>query len=102
MLDYEFVKLLKTTDNQDELQAIEDLYEYLDPILDSSDFIRIENLIKLVINIDLSIRVLIGFLTITHSTRDKIKTRPNLIEAVKNKGANKFTEEQIKNILRGF
>lgn len=51
---------------------------------------------------DLSIRVLIGFLTITHSAKDKIKTRPNLIEAVKNKGANKFTEEQIKNILRGF
>ena len=101
--DLEFISTLKETDNIDDLKAIDELYEYVDKLLDYDDFPRIVNLIEAVTKKSFSLRVLVGFLTITHSQKNRIANRHKLIQAAKQRAEQKgLTVTQINGILKGF
>ena len=101
--DLEFISTLKETDNIDDLKAIDELYEYVDKLLDYDDFPRIVNLIEAVTKKSFSLRVLVGFLTITHSQKNRIANRHKLIQAAKQRAEQKgLTVTQINSILKGF
>ena len=101
--DLLFIYSLIKIDSEDDLKAIDNLYDYIDPLLDSNAFFRIEQLIEFLVKKSFSIRLLIGFLTITHSRKNHIKNRYKLIDLVKSEAANKgLTAIQINSILKGF
>ena len=67
--DIEFINFLEKVDNEDDLKSIDVLYEYIDLIIISKDFIRIMNIIEVIITKQFSIRLLIALLTITHTQK---------------------------------
>jgi hypothetical protein len=106
--DIEFINYLEKVDKEDDLKSIDIVYEYLDPIIDSKDFIRIMNIIEVIITKQFSLRVLIAVLTITHTQKNCLGNRQKIIDIIRNnKILNKkqnidLTQKQIESILKGF
>jgi hypothetical protein len=97
--DIEFINFLEKVDNEDDLKSIDVLYEYIDPIIDSKDFIRIMNIIEVIITKQFSLRVLITLLTITHTQKNSLGNRQKIIDTIRN---NKFlSKNQINTLLKG-
>ena len=98
--DIEFINFLEKVDNEDDLKSIDVLYEYIDPIIDSKDFIRIMNIIEVIITKQFSLRVLIALLTITHTQKNSLGNRQKIIDTIRN---NKIlSKNQINTLLKGF
>ncbi|WP_293893040.1 hypothetical protein [Flavobacterium sp.] len=101
--DLEFISALKETDSKDDLKAIDELYEYVDNLFDSNSYSRIVSLIEAVTKKVFSLRVLVGFLTITHSQKNRIRNRHKLIQAARQRAEQKGLKiTQINSILKGF
>ena len=98
--DIEFINFLEKVDNEDDLKSIDVLYEYIDLIIISKDFIRIMNIIEVIITKQFSIRLLIALLTITHTQKNSLGNRQKIIDTIRN---NKIlSKNQINTLLKGF
>ena len=98
--DIEFINFLEKVDNEDDLKSIDVLYEYIDLIIISKDFIRIMNIIEVIITKQFSLRVLIALLTITHTQKNSLGNRQKIIDTIRN---NKIlSKNQINTLLKGF
>ena len=101
--DLEFVYALKEIEEQDQLKAIDKLYDFIYSLLESDAFFRINSIIFYMMGKKFKLRVLIGLLTITHAKRDNLSLRSTLIKHVKDLGLNEgLTSKQITSILKGF
>ena len=98
--DIEFINFLEKIDNEDDLKSIDVLYEYIDPIIDSKDFIRIMNIIEVIITKQFSIRLLIALLTITHTQKNSLGNRQKIIDTIRNNTI--LSKNQIETLLKGF
>ena len=98
--DIEFINFLEKVDNEDDLKSIDVLYEYIDLIIISKDFIRIMNIIEVIITKQFSIRLLIALLTITHTQKNSLGNRQKIIDTIRNNTI--LSKNQIETLLKGF
>lgn len=101
--DLNFVYNLKEQEIKNQFEAIDLLYEYVDDLIEKNAFFRINRMIQFLVQKDFGIRMLISFLTITHTKKDFLPNRNQIIDAVKSRGTKEnLTPKQVSSILKGF
>lgn len=98
-----FIYSLKEIESRNELEALDDLYKYIDNLIDTNALFKIEQIINIIILKEFKLRILIGLLTITHPKKKSLHNRVKLLEHTRKTALNKgLTAKQISSILNGF
>ena len=97
--DLQFLEELKIKEIDNDLEAIDFLYEYLNPSIESNNLFKIDTVISFFIRLQLQLKLAIALLTITNTIKDLLTERNNLIDFTKgliaNKGISKFDSEKL-------
>jgi hypothetical protein len=101
--DLIFLKHLKEKETEAELEAIEVLYNYINPLLEAEAYFRIDSICSFFILLKFNLKLVISLLTISHSRRNFLPGRNYLLEyakeIAKKEGLSKL---QIESLLKGF
>jgi hypothetical protein len=101
--EFEFAINLKQHQGTDDLGAIDVLYNHVYDLIKDKKFRLIDCLASFIIFLNFNLRITISLLTITHTIKEKITQRGNLLKYANSVAANEgLTAEQIKSVLIGF